>query len=72
MTNYRSREMNTDTVKRYLKQHKMELRRYKMLAEAYLNKRRVDKGRVADGRANNQVKSDSNFKAGSMALGAVC
>ncbi len=58
MTNYRSREMNTDTVKRYLKQHKMELRRYKMLAEAYLNKRRVDKGRVADGRANNQVKSD--------------
>lgn len=58
MTNYRSREMNTDTVKRYLKQHKMELRRYKMLEEAYLNKRRVDKGRVADGRANNQVKSD--------------
>ncbi|MCX4367812.1 MAG: phage portal protein [Clostridia bacterium] len=58
MTNYRSREMNTDTVKRYLKQHKRELRRYKILEEAYLNKRRVDKGRVADGRANNQVKSD--------------
>ncbi len=58
MTNYRSREMNTDTVKRYLKQHKRELRRYKSLEEAYLNKRRVDKGRVADGRANNQVKSD--------------
>ena len=49
MTNYRSREMNTDTVKRYLKQHKRELRRYKSLEEAYLNKRRVDKGRVADG-----------------------
>lgn len=58
MTNYRSREMNTDTVKRYLKQHKRELRRYKILEEAYLNKRRVDKGRVAEGRANNQVKSD--------------
>ena len=58
MTNYRSREMNTDTVKRYLKQHKREIRRYKILEEAYLNKRRVDKGRVADGRANNQVKSD--------------
>lgn len=58
MTNYRSREMNADTVKRYLKQHKRELRRYKSLEEAYLNKRRVDKGRVADGRANNQVKSD--------------
>ncbi len=58
MTNYRSREMNADTVKRYLKQHKRELRRYKILEEAYLNKRRVDKGRVADGRANNQVKSD--------------
>lgn len=58
MTNYRSKEMTREAVKRFLKQHKIELKRYKMLEEAYLNKRRVDKGRVADGRANNQVKSD--------------